>query len=86
MSQEISESIYKQQEGIKEKQLDVKQDLDQVEPAVIEAQNGMKRLRLLSPFINLIHTVYFPNHFCRHDACRLLSVDCVKVMFEAVVA
>lgn len=40
MSQEIQEAVYKQQEVIKDKQLDVKQDLDQVEPAVIEAQNG----------------------------------------------
>ena len=40
MSQEIQEAVYKQQEVIKEKQLSVKQDLDQVEPAVIEAQNG----------------------------------------------
>lgn len=41
MSQEIQEAVYKQQEVIKDKQLSVKQDLDQVEPAVIEAQNGM---------------------------------------------
>lgn len=40
MSQEIQEAVYKQQEVIKDKQLSVKQDLDQVEPAVIEAQNG----------------------------------------------
>lgn len=43
MSQEIQEAIYKQQEVIKDKQLSVKQDLDQVEPAVIEAQNGKKK-------------------------------------------
>lgn len=41
MSQEIQEAVYKQQEVIKDKQMSVKQDLDQVEPAVIEAQNGM---------------------------------------------
>lgn len=41
MSQEIQEAVYKQQEVIKDKQLSVKEDLDQVEPAVIEAQNGM---------------------------------------------
>lgn len=41
MSQEIQEAVYKQQEVIKDKQLSVKQDLDQVEPAVIEAQNGI---------------------------------------------
>lgn len=40
MSQEIQEAVYKQQEVIKDKQLSVKEDLDQVEPAVIEAQNG----------------------------------------------
>ena len=33
--------MYKQQEVIKDKQLSVKEDLDQVEPAVIEAQNGI---------------------------------------------
>lgn len=43
MSQEIQEAVYKQQEVIKDKQLRVKQDLDQVEPAVIEAQNGTIR-------------------------------------------
>ena len=32
--------MYKQQSVIKDKQLSVKEDLDQVEPAVIEAQNG----------------------------------------------
>lgn len=42
MSQEIQEAVYKQQEVIKDKQLSVQQDLDQVEPAVIEAQNGKK--------------------------------------------
>lgn len=45
MSQEIQEAVYKQQEVIKDKQLRVKQDLDQVEPAVIEAQNGTSSLR-----------------------------------------
>lgn len=47
MSQEIQEAVYKQQEVIKDKQLRVKQDLDQVEPAVIEAQNGMTGLYFL---------------------------------------
>lgn len=47
MSQEIQEAVYKQQEVIKDKQLRVKQDLDQVEPAVIEAQNGMAVLYFL---------------------------------------
>lgn len=47
MSQEIQEAVYKQQEVIKDKQLSVKQDLDQVEPAVIEAQNGMDALYCL---------------------------------------
>lgn len=50
MSQEIQEAVYKQQEVIKEKQLSVKQDLDQVEPAVIEAQNGT-----VLQFIVLLH-------------------------------
>lgn len=56
MSQEIQEAVYKQQEVIKDKQLRVKQDLDQVEPAVIEAQNGMSGLYFLHflGFINVI--------------------------------
>ncbi|XP_056446392.1 cytoplasmic dynein 1 heavy chain 1 [Gadus chalcogrammus] len=45
MSQEIQESVYKQQEVIKDKQLSVKEDLDQVEPAVIEAQNAVKSIK-----------------------------------------
>lgn len=51
MSQEIQEAVYKQQEVIKDKQLSVKQDLDQVEPAVIEAQNGMI-VQFVAFFIN----------------------------------
>ncbi|KAL0969613.1 hypothetical protein UPYG_G00229830 [Umbra pygmaea] len=45
MSQEIQESVYKQQEIIKDKQLSVKEDLDKVEPAVIEAQNAVKSIK-----------------------------------------
>uniref|UniRef100_A0A3B3VJ78 Dynein cytoplasmic 1 heavy chain 1 n=1 Tax=Poecilia latipinna TaxID=48699 RepID=A0A3B3VJ78_9TELE len=45
MSQEIQEAVYKQQEVIKDKQLSVKQDLDQVEPAVIEAQNAVSSIK-----------------------------------------
>ncbi|XP_016418464.1 cytoplasmic dynein 1 heavy chain 1-like [Sinocyclocheilus rhinocerous] len=45
MSQDIQEAVYKQQEVIKVKQLSVKQDLDQVEPAVIEAQNAVKSIK-----------------------------------------
>ncbi|KAF4101796.1 hypothetical protein G5714_016596 [Onychostoma macrolepis] len=45
MSQEIQEAVYKQQEVIKDKQLRVKQDLDQVEPAVIEAQNAVSSIK-----------------------------------------
>lgn len=41
MSQEIQEQLHKQQEVIADKQLRVKEDLDKVEPAVIEAQNGV---------------------------------------------
>lgn len=51
MSQEIQEAVYKQQEVIKDKQLSVKQDLDQVEPAVIEAQNG----KVLTCSDSLVH-------------------------------
>ncbi|XP_016335882.1 cytoplasmic dynein 1 heavy chain 1 [Sinocyclocheilus anshuiensis] len=45
MSQDIQEAVYKQQEVIKVKQLSVKQDLDQVEPAVIEAQNAVSSIK-----------------------------------------
>uniref|UniRef100_A0A6Q2XKD4 Cytoplasmic dynein 1 heavy chain 1 n=1 Tax=Esox lucius TaxID=8010 RepID=A0A6Q2XKD4_ESOLU len=45
MSQEIQESVYRQQEKIKDKQLSVKEDLDKVEPAVIEAQNAVKSIK-----------------------------------------
>ncbi|XP_061071728.1 cytoplasmic dynein 1 heavy chain 1 isoform X2 [Conger conger] len=45
VSQEIQEAVYKQQEVIKDKQLSVKQDLDQVEPAVIEAQNAVSSIK-----------------------------------------
>ena len=40
MSQDIQEQLHKQQEVIADKQMSVKEDLDKVEPAVIEAQNG----------------------------------------------
>lgn len=45
MSQEIQEQLHKQQEVIADKQMSVKEDLDKVEPAVIEAQNGTSVLR-----------------------------------------
>ncbi|CAG10419.1 unnamed protein product, partial [Tetraodon nigroviridis] len=45
VSQEIQEAVYKQQEVIKDKQQSVKHDLDQVEPAVIEAQNAVKSIK-----------------------------------------
>lgn len=45
MSQEIQEQLHKQQEVIADKQMSVKEDLDKVEPAVIEAQNGTGGLR-----------------------------------------
>lgn len=47
MSQEIQEQLHKQQEVIADKQMSVKEDLDKVEPAVIEAQNGKGRLQPL---------------------------------------
>lgn len=43
MSQDIQEQLHKQQEVIADKQMSVKEDLDKVEPAVIEAQNGACR-------------------------------------------
>ncbi|XP_070608209.1 cytoplasmic dynein 1 heavy chain 1 isoform X1 [Erythrolamprus reginae] len=45
MSQEIQEQLHKQQEGIADKQMSVKEDLDKVEPAVIEAQNAVKSIK-----------------------------------------
>lgn len=45
MSQDIQEQLHKQQEVIADKQMSVKEDLDKVEPAVIEAQNGACRRR-----------------------------------------
>lgn len=48
MSQEIQEQLHKQQEVIADKQMSVKEDLDKVEPAVIEAQNGMLALTSMS--------------------------------------
>lgn len=39
-SQEIQQALKKQTEEIQIKQIDVKEDLDKVEPAVIEAQQG----------------------------------------------
>uniref|UniRef100_H3C202 Dynein cytoplasmic 1 heavy chain 1 n=1 Tax=Tetraodon nigroviridis TaxID=99883 RepID=H3C202_TETNG len=45
VSQEIQEAVYKQQEVIKDKQQSVKHDLDQVEPAVIEAQNAVSSIK-----------------------------------------
>ncbi|KAG8561687.1 hypothetical protein GDO81_015440 [Engystomops pustulosus] len=45
MSQEIQEQLHKQQAVIADKQMSVKEDLDQVEPAVIEAQNAMSSIK-----------------------------------------
>ncbi|XP_075048645.1 cytoplasmic dynein 1 heavy chain 1 isoform X2 [Mixophyes fleayi] len=45
MSQEIQEQLQKQQAIIGDKQLNVKEDLDQVEPAVIEAQNAVSSIK-----------------------------------------
>lgn len=58
MSQEIQEAIYKQQEVIKDKQLSVKQDLDQVEPAVIEAQNGKKKKKAVYSHFIYLHYLF----------------------------
>ena len=40
-SQEIQQALQEQTKVISQKQMSVKHDLSQVEPAVIEAQNGM---------------------------------------------
>ncbi|XP_041430591.1 cytoplasmic dynein 1 heavy chain 1 isoform X2 [Xenopus laevis] len=45
MSQEIQEQLHKQQAIIADKQMSVKEDLDQVEPAVIEAQNAVSSIK-----------------------------------------
>uniref|UniRef100_A0A0L8I729 Dynein heavy chain, cytosolic n=1 Tax=Octopus bimaculoides TaxID=37653 RepID=A0A0L8I729_OCTBM len=44
-SQEIQQAVVEQTKRIKEKQQDVRADLEQVEPAVIEAQNAVKSIR-----------------------------------------
>ena len=44
-SQEIQLALREQTGVIQTKQVDVKQDLDQVEPAVIEAQQGKSKQR-----------------------------------------
>lgn len=44
MSQDIQEQLHEQQAVITDKQMRVKEDLDKVEPAVIEAQNGKSAL------------------------------------------
>ncbi len=70
MSQDIQEAVYKQQEVIKDKQLSVKEDLDQVEPAVIEAQNGtlitMHRLTRGRPIL-LYYLVFLPCLISKHS-------------------
>ena len=43
-SQEIQQALQEQTKVINQKQMSVKHDLSQVEPAVIEAQNGMSSL------------------------------------------
>uniref|UniRef100_UPI00358E5199 cytoplasmic dynein 1 heavy chain 1-like n=1 Tax=Myxine glutinosa TaxID=7769 RepID=UPI00358E5199 len=45
MSQEIQESLKQQKEAIAEKKHSVQDDLDQVEPAVIEAQNAVSSIK-----------------------------------------
>lgn len=65
MSQEIQEAVYKQQEVIKDKQLSVKQDLDQVEPAVIEAQNG--KVLTCSDFVAHICVISTSCLLCCHS-------------------
>nr|ACI03612.1 dynein microtubule-binding domain (26:19) fused to seryl-tRNA synthase-dimer [synthetic construct]3ERR_A Chain A, fusion protein of microtubule binding domain from mouse cytoplasmic dynein and seryl-tRNA synthetase from Thermus thermophilus [synthetic construct]3ERR_B Chain B, fusion protein of microtubule binding domain from mouse cytoplasmic dynein and seryl-tRNA synthetase from Thermus thermophilus [synthetic construct] len=41
----VDEQLHKQQEVIADKQMSVKEDLDKVEPAVIEAQNAVKSIK-----------------------------------------
>ncbi|XP_078728003.1 cytoplasmic dynein 1 heavy chain 1-like isoform X1 [Lampetra fluviatilis] len=45
MSQEIQESLHKQQAKIAEKKISVQEDLNQVEPAVIDAQNAVSSIK-----------------------------------------
>ena len=47
-SQEIQQALQEQTKVINQKQTSVKHDLSQVEPAVIEAQNGMLVLQQFS--------------------------------------
>lgn len=65
MSQEIQEAVYKQQEVIKDKQLSVKVDLDQVEPAVIEAQNGT--VLTCTDFLSEVHICIILRICCHND-------------------
>lgn len=58
MSQEIQEQLHKQQEVIADKQMSVKEDLDKVEPAVIEAQNGMLAPQEITPVVLDLKLVY----------------------------
>lgn len=72
MSQEIQEAVYKQQEVIKDKQLSVKEDLDQVEPAVIEAQNGT--------VVYLVKAVLIVHFMCCHSTTSpALKMDCCMI-------
>ncbi|KAM9149649.1 LOW QUALITY PROTEIN: cytoplasmic dynein 1 heavy chain 1-like [Pangshura tecta] len=45
LSQDIQEQLHKQQAVIADKQMSVKEKLDKVEPAVIEAQNAVKSIK-----------------------------------------
>lgn len=74
MSQEIQEAVYKQQEVIKDKQLSVKEDLDQVEPAVIEAQNGTVACLLISvSIVCLTDLLSCKDSFC-YTLCTRINV------------
>ncbi len=78
MSQDIQEAVYKQQEVIKDKQLSVKEDLDQVEPAVIEAQNGalivMHRSTRGRPIL-LYYLVFLPCLISKHSWIKMRLLD-----------
>lgn len=60
-SQEIQQALIEQTKVINEKQSSVMADLAQVEPAVIEAQNGMLHSLLWhSHLISRYYICYFP--------------------------
>ena len=64
-SQEIQQALQEQTKVISQKQLSVKHDLSQVEPAVIEAQNGKPTYSNLKLYLRRVQ---------QHECWRALVV------------